>query len=575
MVLDKFIRADEAKSGQSLDGRTGLEELVTLAQQKDRPFDGIIVYETARFARDLTDALRLEKILDYCGVFLYFVTRDLDSRDRYFRKLFVQYASQDEEYASDSGARVHLAHSERVRNGYIASGRAYGYRNNPVPNPAAKWKNGRSATLGVERVIVSEQAEVVKRIFQMYAAGLGHRAIALKLNEESVPSSGQLLGNPDSRWSATTVAQILRDEKYIGTYIWNKIRYIRNPITGKKEIRRRPESEWERKEIPEWRIVSDDLWNAVANERNIRQGQYGKRKGGLNRTEASRKYLFSGLLYCEGCKLPFIAFRTHKGDVRYACDGSRIGRCTGCKSIALPILDAQLLAALSRLATDPVLRDRLVADYRQKVVAMWNEQTEAAAQIGATAEELRDKRDDLRKQANNIMDAFQRARGNSLLMERLNSIEAELANIDKTLVIAAETIPPLPSEEATRDLVLGKLTELATALTAAPEAVKQELSRHIDKLNMKLIDTPDGLRYVVSGDVRLFPLNDPDDVLLTGSFQRTCKQYTPISFPLKATLIVRAHEWEKRSKSPETCQKIGDANRRRWAERKKAKASVG
>jgi hypothetical protein len=51
--------------------------------------------------------------------------------------------------------------------------------------------------------------------------------------------------------------------------------------------------------------------------------------------------------------------------------------------------------------------------------------------------------------------------------------------------------------------------------------------------------------------------------------QRTCKQYTPLSFPFKATLIVSAKEWGKRSQSVATRKKIGDANRKRWAERKK------
>src|ERR1035441_3856904 len=36
-------------------------------------------------------------------------------------------------------------------------------------------------------------------------------------------------------------------------------------------------------------------------------------------------------------------------------------------------------------------------------------------------------------------------------------------------------------------------------------------------------------------------------VLLSCTYQRTCKQYTPVSFPLKATLICRADEWSKKS----------------------------
>ena len=45
--------------------------------------------------------------------------------------------------------------------------------------------------------------------------------------------------------------------------------------------------------------------------------------------------------------------------------------------------------------------------------------------------------------------------------------------------------------------------------------------------------------------------------------------WTSLSFPWKASLIVSAAEWGKRSQSVATRKKIGDANRMRWAERKK------
>ena len=573
-VLDEFIRSDEARSGQSLEDRDGLDDLMTLVQQKDCPFDGIIVHDTSRLNRNLTDGLQLIDILKYCKVFLYFKTRRLDSRDPNFRTIFIQLASKDEEYCVDTGERVHRGQRGRVLNGFVASGRAYGYRNVPIPSTTARWKHGRSAIEGVKREIIPEQAAIVLRIFEMYAAGLGQKAIALKLNEEGIPSSGKLLGSPNSRWSTTTVAQLLRDTKFIGLYIWNKTHVVWNPITRRKESHKRPESEWERTEIPEWRIISDDLWNAVQNECQIRQGNYGRKKGGLNRSEASRKYIFSGLLSCDKCGLPLIAIRTGKdGDVRYACDGGRIGRCPGTKSIMLTLLEAQLLDTISGIVRDPSVREKLAGDYYGQVVSFWNERTKAVARVTENIEELRDRRQDLRRKASNIVDSLQDDGRNPLLVQRLKAIQGELANLDATIAAPAEVIPPMPSQEQVEEVITRKLAGLQAALTGEPEVLKQRLSKHIDKLTMKLVEMPDGPRYEVTGDVRLFPPNDPDDVLLAASFQRTCKQYIPLSFPLKASLIVRAGEWEKQTKSAATRKKIGDANRMRWAERKRAKAA--
>ena len=53
---------------------------------------------------------------------------------------------------------------------------------------------------------------------------------------------------------------MLRNERYRGVFVWNRTRKERNPETGRKISRPRPESDWMRVEVPEWRIVSEELW---------------------------------------------------------------------------------------------------------------------------------------------------------------------------------------------------------------------------------------------------------------------------------------------------------------------------
>ena len=43
----------------------------------------------------------------------------------------------------------------------------------------------------------------------------------------------------------------------------NRQRFIKNPISGKRVSRPNPESEWIGAEVPELRIVDDELWQAV------------------------------------------------------------------------------------------------------------------------------------------------------------------------------------------------------------------------------------------------------------------------------------------------------------------------
>ena len=58
-------------------------------------------------------------------------------------------------------------------------------------------------------------------------------------------------------------SEMLRNESYRGVLVWNRTRKERNPETGRKTSRPRPESEWLRVDVPEWRMVSEELWQAV------------------------------------------------------------------------------------------------------------------------------------------------------------------------------------------------------------------------------------------------------------------------------------------------------------------------
>src|ERR1700732_165252 len=120
-VMDQYVRSDEEVSGQLLADRHGLEDLMKLAQQKPRPFDGIVFDDTSRFGRGLSNALRLSEELEYAKVFLYFVNRQLDSRNPNFRTLFIQYAQQDEQSSFGTAEKVHRGQMGRVLRGYNSS----------------------------------------------------------------------------------------------------------------------------------------------------------------------------------------------------------------------------------------------------------------------------------------------------------------------------------------------------------------------------------------------------------------------------------------------------------------------
>ena len=51
--------------------------------------------------------------------------------------------------------------------------------------------------------------------------------------------------------------------------MWNRLRYVKNPDTGKRVSRLNPEAEWMRKEVPQLRILSDGLWAEAKHRQEV------------------------------------------------------------------------------------------------------------------------------------------------------------------------------------------------------------------------------------------------------------------------------------------------------------------
>lgn len=56
---------------------------------------------------------------------------------------------------------------------------------------------------------------------------------------------------------------ILVNELYIGRLVWNRLRYIKDPETGKRVSRLNPKEDWIVQDVPDLQIVADSLWQAV------------------------------------------------------------------------------------------------------------------------------------------------------------------------------------------------------------------------------------------------------------------------------------------------------------------------
>ena len=288
--------------------------------------------------------------LPFRGVGVIFVSQGIDTLEKTARQLVTLHGMMDEQFLVGLADKVHRGQEGRVLKGLHPGGKCYGYINVPIEDPTRQGKYGRPAVAGVELTIHAEQAEVVRRIFRMYADGAGLAQIAKTLNEERVQAPQPPRTRPMQAWCPSSIREMLRNERYRGVQVWNRTEKARNPETGRKVSKDRPKDQWMRVEVPEWRIVPEELWNAAhARIADVNQRFGAARLGGLNRTEKSRSYLFSGLLVCGACgsRIVIISGQGKRGYVKYGCPSHRYrGVCANALTIRQDRLEQQLVVAL-------------------------------------------------------------------------------------------------------------------------------------------------------------------------------------------------------------------------------------
>jgi hypothetical protein len=88
---------------------------------------------------------------------------------------------------------------------------------------------------------------VIRRIFRDYATGVSPKALAKRLNAERCPGPGGAPWNPSTiHGNPARGTGILNNELYVGRLVWNRLRDVKDPDTGKRVSRPNPASEWRR-----------------------------------------------------------------------------------------------------------------------------------------------------------------------------------------------------------------------------------------------------------------------------------------------------------------------------------------
>ena len=432
-VVQEFT--DHAISGATL-LRSGFQALMRDAL--NRRFDVVLAESLDRFSRDQEDTAGLFKRLTFAGVHIVTLA------EGEITHLHIGFkGTMNALFLKDLAEKTHRGLRGRVESGKAGGGLCYGYR-------VVKSLSGGTVTTG-EREMEPAEAAIVERIFREFVAGVAPKTIARRLNQDGIA------GPVGGTWSPSTIhgnwkrgTGILNNQLYIGRLIWNRLRYVKNPDTGKRISRLNAKAEWITKEIPSLRIVSDELWNA-AKDRQSATRRTIRRDGNIGFARRPQ-YLFSGLSKCGVCGAGFIM----AGRNRLACFGAREkGTCDNRLTIRRDEVERRVLKALEEKLLNQELFEEFCEEFTREMNRL---RMQHRASVSAAAREI--ERLDARRKK--LIEMVMEGVAPSVVKDELNANATRREQLEAQLA-ATEEPPPLLHPEMAR-IYRTKVTELATAL---------------------------------------------------------------------------------------------------------------
>ena len=461
---------DAAISGDSVILRPGIQGLLEDARRG--LFEVVVAEALDRVSRDQADVATLYKHLRFAGVMI--VTLAEGEIDELHVGL---KGTMNALFLKDLAAKTHRGLRGRVEAGKSGGGICYGYDVVKLHDEAGEPVRG-------ERSIDEAEAEIVRRIFREFAQGTSPRAIARRLNEDGIPGpKGRLWTDSVLRGHAKRGTGLLNNELYIGRLVWNRQRFMKNPDTGKRVARINPPEEWIIAEVPELRIVDDELWQAAKARQAEISEKYATsiaatRAANANRLNSTHRprYLLSGLLECGACGGSY----AKRGQDRYGCSNHVMsGSCANSRSIRRVEIEERVMAGLREKLMAPEAAAEAMKAYAEETNRLNRERRASGA---TDRRELADIEKKIKAMVAVIEDGGY-ARG---MMDRMRELEARQDEIAERLSTVPADMPDIHPKIA--DIYRRKVERLAEAL--ADPRDRDEAAEAIRGLIERIVLTP-------------------------------------------------------------------------------------
>ena len=358
-IIEAFVRQkfphstltffeDRDRSGYTFEQREGYQAMRRELMSHCK--DILIVKDFSRFSRRNSRGLvELEDLRD-AGVRIISIGDNIDfPNDDDWLKIQFQFLI-NEMPVTDTSKKVRSVIKRRQQDGKWICAAPYGY----IVNKRQEFE------------IVPTEADIVRRIYQLYIEGWGYKRIANQLTDEGIPTprmaeqERKLAAGDEYRrtvkpaWAIVTVQGILDNDFYIGTLRQGK--YTRKKING-KDLRR--------DELDH--IVIEHHHQEIIDYRTFATVKALRESRSTNNYRGQKKYdnTYSGFLECGDCGSPMFAMSRSELKDAYRCGTYHRRGLKGCTShhIRADKLDELLKLYVQKIKDNSAaMLDRLNAD---------------------------------------------------------------------------------------------------------------------------------------------------------------------------------------------------------------------
>ena len=274
------IFADKGTTGTSVKKREDFMRMIRHCRQ--RKIDVVLTKSVSRFARNTVDCLYYTRALKELGIAVIFEKENIHSLEEDSELRITLSGAFAQSESESISANVRWGKRQSIKDGKVTFQykTLLGYEKGPDGNP----------------VIIPEEAETVRRIFEWYLAGKSVRDIRLALVAGGFQNA---VGTTD--WTTSNLRSILTNEKYCGDALLQKT-FVKDFIS-KKSI---PNTGQLAKDLIQNNLeafIILEIFDGVLLELARRRAQDGRSRKSVptGRGKFSGKYALSGLLFCGEC----------------------------------------------------------------------------------------------------------------------------------------------------------------------------------------------------------------------------------------------------------------------------------